>query len=173
MTARIRTVNLDQFAECLKGLAALFVDAVNSGASVGFWAPMDEHRAVLYWREVLQGMVQESRVLIVAEDGGEVVGTVQLVLSDRQNGHHRAEVTKLMVQTSKRGLGLGRALLAAAHVEARYRGRTLLILDTRTGDAGERLYTSMGYTRAGEIPRYTIGPDGARQGTTIFYHELP
>ncbi len=173
MTAAIRSVNLDQFADRLKGLSRLLVDAVNSGASVGFWAPMDEHQAVLYWREVMQGLVHESRVLLVAEDEGEVVGTVQLVLSERQNGHHRAEVTKLMVHTSRRGHGLGRALLSAAHVEARFRGRTLLILDTRTGDAGERLYESMGYTRAGEIPRYTIGPDGARQGTTFFYHELP
>ncbi len=172
MTARIRAVNLDQFAECLPGLAALLVDAVNSGASVGFWAPMEQARAVLYWREVMQGMVQQSRVLVVAEDAGEVVGTVQLVLSDRQNGHHRAEITKLIVHTSHRGHGLGRALLAAAHVEARFRGRTLLILDTRTGDAGERLYESMGYTRAGEIPAYTIQPDGARHGTTIFYHVL-
>lgn len=173
MTARIRTVNLDQFAECLTGLAGLLVDAVNSGASVGFWAPMDEARAILYWREVMQGMVQEARVLVVAEDAGRVVGSVQLVLSDRQNGHHRAEITKLMVHTSHRGHGLGRALLAAAHVEARFRGRTLLILDTRTGDAGERLYESMGYTRAGEIPCYTIQPDGARHGTTLFYHVLP
>ena len=173
MTARIRPINLDQFAECLPGLASLLMDAVNSGASVGFWAPMDQHHAVLYWREVMQGMVQQSRVLLVAEDGGEVVGSVQLVLSDRQNGHHRAEITKLMVRTTHRGHGLGRALLAAAHVEARFRGRTLLILDTRTGDAGERLYESMGYTRAGEIPCYTIQPDGARHGTTIFYHVLP
>ena len=173
MAARIRTINLDQFAECLQGLAHLLMDAVNSGASVGFWAPLGEHDALLYWREVMQGMVQENTVLIVAEDGGEIAGSVQLVLSDRQNGHHRAEIRKLMVHTSRRGHGLGRALLAAAHVEARFRGRSLLILDTRTGDAGERLYESMGYTRAGEIPRYTIEPDGARHGTTIFYHVLP
>lgn len=173
MAARIRVINLDQFAECLKGLSRLLVDAVNSGASVGFWAPMDEGRAILYWREVLQGMVQDNRVLVVAEDGGEVVGSVQLVLSDRDNGHHRAEVTKLMVHTSRRGHGLGRALLAAAHVEARFRGRTLLILDTRTGDAGEKLYESMGYTRAAQIPGYTRERDGRAHGTTFFYHLLP
>lgn len=173
MTARIRVLNLDQFAECLKGLSRLLVDAVNSGASVGFWPPIDEGRAILYWREVLQGMVQENRVLVVAEDGGEVVGSVQLVLSDRDNGHHRAEVTKLMVHTSRRGHGLGRALLSAAHVEARYRGRTLLILDTRTGDAGEKLYESMGYTRSAQIPGYTMERDGSMHGTTFFYHLLP
>ena len=172
MTARIRTIDLDRFAECLPGLGTLLIDAVDSGASLGFWAPLAPADAVLYWREVMQGMVDENLVLIVAEDAGEVVGSVQLALSDRQNGSHRAEIRKLMVHGSHRGHGLGRALLAAAHVEAAYRGRRLLILDTRTGDAGERLYESMGYTRAGEIPGFTIEPDGARHGTTIFYHVL-
>lgn len=173
MTLRVRAVNLDQFAECLPGLAKLLVDAVDSGASLGFWAPLAQPDAVLYWREVLQGLVDEALVLLVAEDGGEVVGSVQLVLSDRQNGHHRAEVRKLMVHTSRRGHGLGRALLSAAHVEAGFRGRRLLILDTRTGDTGEKLYESMGYTRAGQIPGYTLERDGRPHGTTFFYHVLP
>ncbi len=172
MKPRIRTLNLDQFAECLHGLGRLLIDAVDSGASLGFWAPMSPADAILYWREVLQGMVEENLVLLVAEDEGEVVGSVQLLLSERQNGHHRAEIRKLMVRNTHRQHGLGRALLAAAHVEADYRGRTLLVLDTRTGDAGERLYESMGYARAGEIPGFTIEPDGARHGTTIFYHVL-
>ena len=173
MTARIRTVNLDRFAEILPQLSQLLLDAVNTGASLGFWMPMSQADAVLYWRQVMQGMIHEKLVLLVAEDGGEVVGTVQLLLADRQNGHHRAEIRKLIVRGTHRGHGLGRALLSAAHVEAAFRGRRLLILDTRTGDAGERLYESMGYTRAGEIPGFTIEPDGARHGTTIFYHVLP
>jgi acetyltransferase len=173
MTARIRTVNLDRFAECLPGLARLLVDAVDSGGSLGFWAPLGQPEAMLYWREVMQGMVEENLVLLVAEDAGEVVGSVQLVLSDRQNGPHRAEIRKLMVHTSRRGHGLGRALLSAAHVEARYHGRSLLILDTRTGDAGEKLYESMGYTRAAQIPGYTVERDGTTHGTTFFYHVLP
>ncbi len=173
MSARIRVVNLDQFAEVLPGLAALLVDAVDSGASVGFWAPLANNDALLYWREVLQGMVHEDIVLIVAQDGREVVGSVQLRLSRRQNGKHRAEVQKLMVHTSRRGHGLGRALLSAVHVEATYRGRRLLVLDTRTGDTGEKLYESMGYTRAAQIPNYTVEPDGSTHGTTFFYHVLP
>ena len=44
MTARIRPVNLDQFAECLPGLASLLTDAVNTGASLGFWMPMSQAR---------------------------------------------------------------------------------------------------------------------------------
>jgi ribosomal protein S18 acetylase RimI-like enzyme len=173
MTLRIRTVDLDRFAECLPGLARLLMDCVNSGASLGFWAPIDQARALLYWREVLRGLDDGTLVLFVMEDGGEVVGSVQLVLSDRENGAHRAEIRKLMVHTARRGRGLGRALLSAAHVEAGYRGRRLLILDTRTGDAGEKLYESMGYQRAGYVPGYTTEPDGTSHGTTFFYHVLP
>ncbi len=173
MSARVRTVDLDAFAQVLPGLARLLRDAVDSGGSVGFWAPLAEGEALLYWREVMQWLVEARVVLIVAEDAGEVVGSVQVVLSNRQNGAHRAEVQKLMVHTSRRGHGLGRALLAAAHVEARYRGRTLLILDTRTGDAAERLYESMGYVRAGQVPGYTVERDGTAHATTFFYHVLP
>ncbi|MBK6982541.1 MAG: GNAT family N-acetyltransferase [Betaproteobacteria bacterium] len=107
MTARIRKVNLDQFAECLPRLADLLVDAVESGGSLGFWAPLPQSEALLYWREVMQGMVEENLLLLVAEDGREVVGSVQLLLSDRQNGRHRAEIRKLMVHTSRRGWGWG------------------------------------------------------------------
>lgn len=173
MTVRIRPVNLDQFAECLPGLARLLVDAVASGASIGFWAPLPQGEALLYWREVMQAMVEDHLVLLVADDGGEIVGSVQLLLSPRQNGSHRAEIRKLMVHTSRRGHGLGRALLSAAHVEAGYRGRKLLILDTRTGETGEKLYESMGYQRCGQIPGYTVEMDGSTHGTTFFYHVLP
>ena len=44
MTARIRPINLDRFAECLPGLAKLLTDAVDSGASLGFWAPARPRR---------------------------------------------------------------------------------------------------------------------------------
>jgi ribosomal protein S18 acetylase RimI-like enzyme len=170
---RVRSLDMDAFAERLPDLANLLVDAVNSGASLGFWAPLSQADAILYWREVLQGLVEGNVVLLSVEEDGRVVGSVQLVLSDRQNGSHRAEVRKLMVHTDFRGRGLGRALLASAHVEARYRGRHLLILDTRSGDAAETLYESMGYRRAGVIPGYTVERDGSTRDTTFFFHVLP
>jgi ribosomal protein S18 acetylase RimI-like enzyme len=170
---RVRTLDMDAFAERLPGLANLLMDAVNSGASLGFWAPLSHADAILYWREVLQGLVEGNLVLLSVEEDGRVVGSVQLLLSDRQNGSHRAEVRKLMVHTEFRGRGLGRALLASAHVEARNRGRHLHILDTRSGDPAETLYESMGYARAGVIPGYTIERDGSTHGTTFFFHVLP
>jgi len=69
--------------------------------------------------------------------------------------------------------GGGRAaLMTAAEAMARDCGRTLLVLDAVTGDAGERLYTRLGWTRVGVIPRYALMPDGRYCSTTYFYRDL-
>jgi hypothetical protein len=52
------------------------------------------------------------------------------------------------------------------------RGRTLLVLDTITGSDAVRLYEALGWTRAGEIPRYAAMPDGTLAPTTYFFKEL-
>ena len=56
-----------------------------------------------------------------------------------------------------------------AEVEARAEGKTLLVLDTVTGDDAERLYTRLGWTRVGVIPNYALYPDGRPCDTTVFW----
>jgi len=68
--------------------------------------------------------------------------------------------------------GLGAALLEAAEGTARDCGKTLLVLDTNTGSAAERLYTRMGWTRVGEIPDFSVQPRGGLRATTVFYKRL-
>jgi hypothetical protein len=48
----------------------------------------------------------------------------------------------------------------------------LLVLDTVTGDAAERLYTRLGWTRVGVIPGYALYPDGRPCDTTVFFKAL-
>ena len=60
----------------------------------------------------------------------------------------------------------------AAEVEARAEGKTLLVLDTVTGDNAERLYERLGWTRVGVIPGYALYPDGRPCDTTIFWKSL-
>jgi hypothetical protein len=56
---------------------------------------------------------------------------------------------------------------------ARRLGRTLLTLDTRTGDSAEPLYASLGYQTAGVIPGYCRHPFEDRlDSTTIMYKVL-
>ena len=83
-----------------------------------------------------------------------------------------AELVKMLVHRRARRRGLGAALMTAAEAMALDCGRTLLVLDAVTGDAGERLYTRLGWTRVGVIPRYALMPDGRFCSTTFFYRDL-
>jgi predicted GNAT family acetyltransferase len=51
-------------------------------------------------------------------------------------------------------------------------GKKLLVLDTVTGDAAERLYERLGWTKVGTIPNYALYPDGRPCATTVFFKEL-
>lgn len=154
-------------------LTTLLEDSVNGGASVGFLPPLDDGEARRYWEGVSAVVENGSRRLWIArEPGGAVTGTVQLDLEARPNGSHRAEVMKLMVHSAKRRRGTGRALMRAAEEEARRLGRTTLVLDTRQGDPSESLYRSMGWERAGVIPRYARSADGTLHPTALYYKLL-
>jgi hypothetical protein len=62
-----------------------------------------------------------------------------------------------------------------AEVETRATGlkRSLLTLDTRTGDSAEPLYASLGYVAVGIIPGYCLDPLHARfDSTTVMYKAL-
>lgn len=165
----IRTIAKEHFDGA--ALGALLSDAVESGASLGFLPPLRPEAAKAYWVEVKAGLGRQ-RLLLGAYRRGVLVGTVQLALEARANGAHRAEVQKLMVARAFRRLGIGRALMAAVEALALASGRSLLVLDARVGDAAERLYAGLGWSRAGEIPGYAAGADGGRQATAIYYKQL-
>jgi acetyltransferase len=167
--ARIMRATLAQAQAVLGELVILLQDAVDSGASVGFLPPLSEAVASAYWVEALDDLSRDRRILLLALQSGAVVGTVQLALASQQNGQHRAEVQKLMVHTQARRHGIGEALMTAIEAEARAAGRTLLVLDTRRGDAAEELYLKQGYVRAGIIPQYAQSANGILDDTVIFY----
>jgi ribosomal protein S18 acetylase RimI-like enzyme len=101
------------------------------------------------------------------------VGTVQLDLATPPNQRHRAEVLKLLVHPSARGLGIARALMVALEAVAREEARSLLTLDTWTGSAAEQLYRSLGYLVVGIIPRYARGSVTPElEAATFMYKEL-
>lgn len=170
--AHITPLHAAEGAALLPQLIALLQDAVASGASLGFWHPLSEQDAARYWRGILAEVDSGRRILLIAREPNRVSGTVQLELAQKQNAVHRAEVQKLMVHTAARHHGLGRALMHAVEDQARAAHRTLLVLDTRTGDSAESLYRALGYTEAGSIPAYVREPDGTPNATTIFYKHL-
>ncbi len=155
------------------GLVALLQNVVDDGASIGFLRPLAADEAARYSQSVAAAIREKRRVLwITRGSGGTVTGSVQLDLEPRPNGSHRAEVMKLMVLTSARRRGLGRALMRAAEEGARRLGRTTLFLDTRHGDPSERLYESLGWVFAGSIPEYARSASGALDANAIYYRLL-
>jgi GNAT superfamily N-acetyltransferase len=155
----------------IDGLASVLIDCVEGGASVSFMHPLTRDRARSFWRRVLGGVVSGERVLIVAEDAHGLCGTVQLVLDQPENQPHRADLSKMLVHRRARRRGLGAALLEAAERAARECGKTLLVLDTASGEA-ERLYERLGWVRVGVIPGYALLPAGGLCDTTVYYRDL-
>jgi acetyltransferase len=174
METTIRRLNdAAEAARFLPQLVALLQDVVDGGgASVGFLRPLCREEAEDYWRNTLPDIEQGTRALLVALQGEEVAGSVQLALCPKPNGSHRAEVQKLLVFNRCRRQGIGESLMRAAEEEARREQRRLLVLDTRRGDAAEKLYEKWGYTRAGMIPGYTRDAEENRFDTVFFYRAL-
>lgn len=153
------------------GLAALLIDCVAGGASVSFMHPLSQAKALDFWHRVAEGVAQGERALLVAEDADGLIGTVQLILDLPENQPHRADLSKMLVHRRARRRGLGAALLRAAETLARDCGKSLLVLDTASGDA-ERLYARLGWQRCGVIPGYALLPHGGLCDTTYFYRLL-
>ena len=156
----------------LDGLAAVLADCVAGGASVSFMAPFSHEQARAAFAAVADDVDAGRRLLLAAFSDGRVVGTVQVVLALPPNQPHRGEIAKLLVHRSARRRGVAQLLMAHAEAEARAEGKSLLVLDTVTGDAAERLYARLGWTRVGVIPGYALYPDGRPCDTTVFWKAL-
>jgi GNAT superfamily N-acetyltransferase len=169
---RIREANLDR-AE-VESLTDLLIDVVEGGASVGFMLPLSREKAATFWRNAQASAARGERLLLVAEEvsTGAVLGSVQVLLAMPDNQPHRADIAKMQVRRSARRRGLGATLMRAAEKAARDAGKALLVLDTVTGSDADRLYSSLGWVRVGEIPGYAMLPAGGLCGTTVFYKQL-
>ena len=165
----IREIAQSEFDE--PAFIELLRDSVDSGASVGFLAPLPTHDGREFWRAV-RSELADGRVLLGAFVDGELVGSVQLAPVARPNGRHRAEVQKLMVLRAFRGRGIARALMAAVERKAAELGRWLLVLDTVPAQPAEKLYERLGYVRAGVVPDYAEKSSGGFDPTVIFYKRL-
>jgi ribosomal protein S18 acetylase RimI-like enzyme len=167
----VRRLSAADFDNHVPGLADLFVDAVASGASLGFPAPFEHEAAARWWREQESAVVAGERVVFVSCGAGRVDGTVSLSFERMPNARHRGNVGKLMVHRDARGRGLGRTLLATAEQAAAAAGVTLLLLDTESGSAAEHLYRSAGWTCYGEVPGYAADTTGTALRRCSFYYK--
>lgn len=168
----IRPIGAGDLEGLLWNLVERLEEAVAEGASLGFLPPLRRDEAWQYWLSLRPELRRGSRLLLGAWCDDRLIGTGQLELMERSNGQHRAEVQRLFVAPEFRGRGVGRAIMAALHQEARQRGRSLLLLLVRRGDAAVRLYEALGYREAGIVPGLTSGPMGERYDHAIMYQEM-
>lgn len=168
----IVALDRDGVEAALADLAQLLLDAHDAGMALGLAAPLTPERARSAWLELAGRLEPERRELLVARDGGRVVGSVHLARAAAENGTHRAEIQRLAVRADRRGGGIGRALLAAAVARARELGLRLLWLTTHEGTGADRFYVRTGWTRLGVMPGYARLPDGSLAGNAFFYLEL-
>lgn len=170
MTGGVRRLVPAEVLAHAEALGALFVDAVEAGASIGFMAGLTRERAAGYWREVAAH--PEGRAVFVADDAHGPAGVVIVAPVRSEFQPHRAEIVKLVVHRRARGRGLGNALMQAAEDEARAMGRPVVTLMTRAGSEGESLYRKRGWTRVGVIAQDSLAPDGALVDGAIFRKDL-
>jgi GNAT superfamily N-acetyltransferase len=168
----IRPLDAAEAEARLDELADILVDAVAHGASVNFMAGFAREDGRAFWRDQLQGIAKGDKRLFVGDDCGRLVATVMVIYAPQPNAPHRAEIGKMLVLSSARGRGLGRRLLATAEEAARRAGRLLLMLDTESGSAGDKLYRSCGWREIGRVPDHAFKPDGRLAETTMFYKWL-
>jgi GNAT superfamily N-acetyltransferase len=153
-------------------LGRLLLDAHEAGMALGLAGPLTAQHAHEVWVETASKLDPLHRVLLVARDDGAVVGTVQIVRAEAENGRHRAEIQRLAVRTDRRGSGVGRALLEAAVERSRELGLRLLWLTTHEDTGSDRFYEAVGWTRLGSMPLYSARPDGTLTDAALYYLTL-
>lgn len=174
-TLELTLLTAEDAAANLPALGELLHACVQGGASVSFVLPYSPDDAEAFWRaKILPALVGGKLALWVARQDGRIAGSVQLDSDTPPNQPHRAEVRKLLVHPDFRRCGIARRLMREAETHAARIGRTLITLDTRTGDSAEPLYASLGYVTVGQIPDFSRDPHdaGKLDATTIMYKRV-
>ena len=171
---RIERVTPQHVSTIEDGLAELLAESVAQGAAVSFILPFGRAEALAFWRDkVFPDVAAGTRVLMAATSDGAVLGTVNMDIALPPNQPHRCDVAKMIVHPEARRQGIATGLMQALENEARALGKTLMTLDTRTGDKAERLYAKLGFVRAGVVPGFALDPDGkSLHATTYMYKKI-
>ncbi|HEV3382916.1 MAG TPA: GNAT family N-acetyltransferase [Trebonia sp.] len=137
----------DAKREDVPAIVALLADDVlgadreTADIDEAYWAAFDEIKS------------DPRNRLIVADDSGAVVGTLQLTFLPglSRHGMRRAQIEAVRVAASGRGQGLGRQMISWAIAEARLVGCGLVQLTSdKRRDSAIRFYESLGFEASHE-----------------------
>jgi len=148
-------------------------DALDAGMALGMVDPVDPDVLEASYRQLISGLDDRDRIVVIAETAGGVVGMAHLAISQAANARHRAEVQRVAVAGTSRGAGVGRRLMAALEEAAREEGLTLLWLTTHDRTDACVFYEAIGYSKLGVMPDYSSRPDGTLWPGAIYYRRLP
>lgn len=169
----IETIGEKKLESHLNQLTELLHVAVLDGASVSFVLPFSLANARAFWVDKIHpALVQSNRILLVAKAADQVAGCVMLDFDMPPNQPHRAEIAKLLVHPKFRRNGIARALMQQVEKAAIEKQLKLLVLDTAS-DGAQRLYSGLGYTIAGKIPKFALDTATKNlEATTIMYKQI-
>jgi GNAT superfamily N-acetyltransferase len=140
MTVEIRTARADDLPQ-LRTLLRQLATATTDPSAYEF----DAERAADVWREIES---QPGRTLLVADDAGRVVGTLDLVVVPNLTHDARpwAIVENIVVDAGHRRCGIGHALLNDALVRARGAGcYKVQLLSRRERTEAHEFYGALGF----------------------------
>ena len=170
---RYESLTPTDFAYALPQLSEILHACVSVGASISFIQPFALKDAEAFWQQKVFPAVEKNQTtLLVARFGEQIVGTVQLCYDLPPNQAHRCEVAKLLVHPNFRKRGIATALMERLEEEARALGKTLITLDTRSGDQAEPLYILLDYKIAGRIPNFARAADSERLDSTTYMYKI-
>jgi GNAT superfamily N-acetyltransferase len=177
----IRLVSADEIELMSLALGNILLECVKEGVSIGFMNNTSLEEAAQFWSS-LAHRVRNNEVVTLGCFGRDdvsghsdlsIVGTVSLEIKMPPNQPHRANIMKLQVHPSHRGKGIAKRLMKRIEELAKYtHNRTLLVLDSMSLSDAAKMYPTMGYEKVGEIPNFSMFPDGSLGATTIFYKAL-
>ncbi|VUC23077.1 unnamed protein product [Clonostachys rosea] len=180
-------------------LAAIHASCITHDRTIAsFIPPLSHEKLLAYWKDRIAEVSAGTRLLLLlvrADDdsdpattsnglldhhhhhpaipkGTNLMGIVMLDMPPSETSSFRAVVEKLLIHPSYRGRGGATALVNALEGEAVKRGRTMLTLDTESGSLAESVFSKLGYTEVGSIPKYGLSPSGEFKDVTFFYKSL-
>ena len=125
----------------------------------------DESDLTAYEEAFLAIDADPAHLLLVAEAGGEVIGTMQLSYLPglARRGALRAQIEAVRVAGGARGSGLGAAMMTWAIEAARRRGCALVQLTTdKSRTDAHRLYERLGFVASHEGMKLALRTGSAR-----------
>lgn len=143
---RSDTTLLEQVTRC-------WLDVSNDGGAVGFpFLPVSYDEVALAAERLAADVANGEAVLFVAHLDSDLVGWVLLRLNKPKLTAHWAIIQRLQSHPTRRGIGIGAALLAAAVAHAEVLGLTHLHLAVRSGEGLESYYQRRGWKQTGRHP---------------------